>query len=832
MQLETVPEGTHGRGPKDGSVSRIESFFVGAHRVRRAVGIPAAQRGRISRRLSHVMLSSLLVVGLLGGALTGLLTGLPIATALVSDARAEIPGPKYEIDDVRFQQEGDWFVLAVPTQAAWAHWTLANPPRIIVDFADAVSVLPEAPGLFEIEMDHGPVKIFRTSQFSNSPLDRRVRMTVELDAITAYEARRVGEEIRIYIEAPGAKGDTARLTADGFFEGGAAVAPQTPAREEMAQQEAPKSAPKESAAPKQETKSDDHASAVDHAKADRATADDHAEADAQEAADDHATAKDHAVGTDHGKVETPAGTDQAENDPAQSSGHTTAAGRAKSEGTPDDLAGISDPVPLPGPDPMASTRASGSSDATRQWAERLGKAARGTDHVEEDAHATDDAPGTEDSHDSADAHGTNSEAKADDQASADTHGDADPHANADTHGQGGTHADPASAEAPDEPEHDLASAEDVPPAVDPYAKDLAPKKEIGDDDIAKMRSTLEELLGKKNVDNVTETSRGEVLSEDELRERLKEQEFPEEEWEDWQDFDEASDIESPDSLRTRRASILLKAAIADWMRGDHEGAVKRADRCRRFYGNYDGGLQAGLLLRETYLMTGREALAASVRGVPEYPDTAFFKQGFFEKLLSAYYDAGDDELLLDRMEYWGPVYPDGTWYPHYHYLLGRDAFIARDVPRAEDHLSRLSLHDPGGDAAFLMRARLADEAENVTDALVLYRELAKGADGVYALRGLVRSADLEFQSGRITVARDIYRDVLKKDPPTDEKAWALYQMANCALLAGDETTARKTYEALTSEMPETYWSQMAVERLQSFEWGGDVARRIEEMRNP
>ncbi|MEZ4649035.1 MAG: tetratricopeptide repeat protein [Candidatus Eisenbacteria bacterium] len=231
-------------------------------------------------------------------------------------------------------------------------------------------------------------------------------------------------------------------------------------------------------------------------------------------------------------------------------------------------------------------------------------------------------------------------------------------------------------------------------------------------------------------------------------------------------------------------------------------------------------------------MTGREALAASIRGVPEYPDTAFFKQGFFERLLSAYYDAGDDELLLDRMEYWGPTYPNGEWYPHYHYLLGREAFLARDVPRAEDHLGRLSLHDPGGDAAFLMRARLADEAENVVDALVLYRELAEGAEGTYALRGLVRSADLEFQRGRITVARDTYREVLKQDLPNDERAWALYQVANCALLAGDETTAKKTYETLTNDLPEAYWAQMARERLDSVEWGGDVARKIEEMKNP
>lgn len=615
-------------------------------------------------------------------------------------AAAEIPPPKHSIGEVRFENDGTWFTLAIPTQAAWAHWTLANPPRIIVDLSDAISVLPNAPGLYEVEMDRGPVRRFRTSQFSNTPLDRRVRITLELSAITPYEARRVGEEIHILVESPGVEAAPARLTSGGLEAGGRKASPP-PVRKE------------------------DQAEAI--------------------------------------AAPPPSSVDSAV--PA-----TSPVRSAPTRPSPEDLA-VSDPVPMPpsadprGPKPTESARA--------------GESTRADDHA---SHA------------------------------------------------GGNRSD---AGAPD----DEAAGEELPPedepVDDPYARDLRDRPEIRDEDIAQMKSTLEQLLGTRNVDEVTETSRGEVLSDEELRARVREEEFAEEEWEDWEEFDEASGLESPDSLRARRASALLQAAVSDWLRGDLAGAEKRADRCRRYYGDYPGGIQAALLLRETYQMTGREALAAGVRGVPEIPDTSYFGPAFFQRLLTGYYEGGDDARLLDRLEYWGPLYPETGLYARYHYLLGREAYNAGDAPRAEEHLGRLSLYDDGGDAAYLMRARLADEAGRTDDALVLYRELAFSTSGPFALRGLVRAADLEFQAGEVEAAKEIYRAILEHpEVPTDERAWALYQAGSCALLTGDARAAKSAYETLVAELPAAHWAGVARERLAALAWEGDVARRVGELRNP
>ena len=605
------------------------------------------------------------------------------ASAGMAPVRAEIPGPKYEIGEVRFENDGDWLTLSIPTEATWAHWTLANPPRIIIDLGDAISRLPNAPGLYETEMHRGPLRVFRTSQFSNTPLDRRVRITLELSAITPYEARRVGEEIRILVESPGTTAPAARLTAEGMAVGGERT-PAAPRSEDRAESGPPPVAPAPaSAAPIR----GDGPGATPQTDRDDSTAD------------------PSPLRADLGHDAAPA---------------------------------ISDPIPLQAPPPSSQ-------------------------------------------------------------------------------------GDLAAATSPGDPD---------PIAEDPYAKDLAPEPKIDDEDIAKMKSTLEELLGKENVDRITETSRGEVLSTEELDDRIGREEFTEEEWEDWKDFDGAVELESPDSLRTRRAAELLRGAVEDWLAGDLAGAEKRADRCYRYYGEYPGGMQSALLLRETYGMTGRDVLAAAIRGVPELPDTSFLGSHFFLRLLAAYFDAGDDERLLDRMQYWGPLYPQGGWYTHYHYLLGREAYIARDVELAEEHLGRLSVYDRGGDAAYLMRARLADEAGRVADALVLYRELAFAGSGPYALRALVRTADLEFQQGRIETAREVYEKLLEEELPNDERAWASYQVANCALVAGQFGTARKMYEKLAAELPDAYWSRAARDRLQSVEWEGDVARRLEEMKNP
>lgn len=103
------------------------------------------------------------------------------------------------LEEVRFDASGGRFVMAIPIDSPWSHWTLGNPPRIIVDLGGTRSRLPNAPGLYEKSLAQGVVKSFRTSQHVNSPLDRRVRLTLELSRIVPYEARRVGNEIQIVI---------------------------------------------------------------------------------------------------------------------------------------------------------------------------------------------------------------------------------------------------------------------------------------------------------------------------------------------------------------------------------------------------------------------------------------------------------------------------------------------------------------------------------------------------------------------------------------------------------------------------------------------------------
>lgn len=112
--------------------------------------------------------------------------------------RTPVPMPEdFLLDAVRFESHGGTFVMSVPCMAPWSHWTLGSPTRIVIDLGQTRSRLPNAPGLHELLINRGVVKAFRTSQHVNSPLDRRVRLTLELSRVLPYEARRVGQEIQI-----------------------------------------------------------------------------------------------------------------------------------------------------------------------------------------------------------------------------------------------------------------------------------------------------------------------------------------------------------------------------------------------------------------------------------------------------------------------------------------------------------------------------------------------------------------------------------------------------------------------------------------------------------
>lgn len=138
--------------------------------------------------------------------------GLSIALALLlrparaaaSSVASAASGPQdFLLDSVRMSSDGRRFVLSIRTPAPWSHWTLGDPARIIVDLGTTRSRLPNAPGLYRVELGRGVLRSFRTSQHLNTPLDRRVRITLELSRVVAYEARRVGDEIQIVIPDDG-----------------------------------------------------------------------------------------------------------------------------------------------------------------------------------------------------------------------------------------------------------------------------------------------------------------------------------------------------------------------------------------------------------------------------------------------------------------------------------------------------------------------------------------------------------------------------------------------------------------------------------------------------
>lgn len=118
-----------------------------------------------------------------------------------------LPTQDYQLREAHLRTQDGSFFLEIHSSAPWSHWTLGDPVRIVVDLGQTRSRLPNAPGLYEKVVNRGVVKSFRTSQQVNSPLDRRVRLTLELSRVVAYQARRVGNLIQIQIPDAGAVGE-------------------------------------------------------------------------------------------------------------------------------------------------------------------------------------------------------------------------------------------------------------------------------------------------------------------------------------------------------------------------------------------------------------------------------------------------------------------------------------------------------------------------------------------------------------------------------------------------------------------------------------------------
>jgi len=132
------------------------------------------------------------------------------------------------------------WILEIPHSGPWSHWAMASPPRLVIDLANATSALARAPGLYAHDFSAGPVKTLRTSQFSNDPRQRVVRVTLVLADGARYESEQREGVVRIRIPAPiGQSWDTTlslRIDGDGARE---QVHPEPVRAEQTAVQPAP-----------------------------------------------------------------------------------------------------------------------------------------------------------------------------------------------------------------------------------------------------------------------------------------------------------------------------------------------------------------------------------------------------------------------------------------------------------------------------------------------------------------------------------------------------------------------------------------------------------------
>ncbi len=104
-----------------------------------------------------------------------------------------------EVREIYASLDDEFWRLEVPYEGRWSHWAMNSPPRIVVDLIGATSRLPNAPALYTLDLPSGPVTTLRTSQYRNTPGNRRVRFTMVLIEPVRYEVKKVGDGIEIRI---------------------------------------------------------------------------------------------------------------------------------------------------------------------------------------------------------------------------------------------------------------------------------------------------------------------------------------------------------------------------------------------------------------------------------------------------------------------------------------------------------------------------------------------------------------------------------------------------------------------------------------------------------
>ena len=700
---------------------------------------------------------------------TGIILALILGTSAAVASGAELEAP-YKISRARFATEDGWFVVRIDTAAPWAHWTLANPARIIVDLGDAVTEMPNAPGLYEMEMPEGPVRRLRTSQFMNTALDRRVRFTFELDKIAVYEARRVGSYIEVRITDRERAPRSWELTSAGFHE-------TTPAATPLASGTA--------------------------------------SADAFRPLGMHALTSGPVARNEDASASTASAGREVKAQPApevraQSAPEVTAQpapNRAPSR-LSDALAAAFD---------AAKTQPSNSASSVPAWSDSKGRSQSGAE-VNPSAKDAHDAR-KDDTQVNAYAQGAAEDGAAHSQSAKSTGAAQDDHPAQNT----GAASDGAKGNA-----SRSSSAKNDGSGVPDTA---ANSGGIADEGLDEARISLEQLLGAQNVDQVREVHGKMIEDEFTSSAHLDPGLIPDSLGsivEDEYALDQPA--EPTDVVRERAARRILDEAVGAWTAGNASRAVALCERVRRHYELHPSAQQSLVLEREIHLAAGDRALAAALPAYPVLPDSGVVPLAGFLRLLDEHWKLEQVDQIERLAETWVSFYPGGTWLGRTRFALGEHYYRNRDLLRAERYLSAIAPDDSLGAHALAMRARLHDEAGDKAGALALYETLATLDPGPYQLRGLARTADLQFQSGEVDSALAAYRVIETSAPDDTETPWAIFQIGNCHVLLGDTSSAARAYEKVISAYPASYWAEAARSQLQSLEWQRGLARQVEGMR--
>jgi tetratricopeptide (TPR) repeat protein len=107
-----------------------------------------------------------------------------------------------DIREIYITLDHDTWRLEIPFRGRWAHWAMNDPPCIVVDLIGATSRLPNAPGIYELDLPNGPVKTLRTSQYSSDLGNRRMRISLVLTEPVRYEVGKCDGGIDIRVPRP------------------------------------------------------------------------------------------------------------------------------------------------------------------------------------------------------------------------------------------------------------------------------------------------------------------------------------------------------------------------------------------------------------------------------------------------------------------------------------------------------------------------------------------------------------------------------------------------------------------------------------------------------